>query len=142
MQRERVEPAAPVVERRARKLEAPPAPWAPLPLTEVMILLGMILVVIGFLRGADGAGPPLVAGFAFICLSGLELSLREHRAGYRSHSVLLAGAAALIGVQPFIFLVGLPVWVALLIAAVIFGPVLLLARAAFTRKTGGLGFRA
>ncbi len=129
-------------ERRARKLDAPPAPWAPLPVTEVLILLGMVLVVIGFVRGADRAGPPLVAGFAFICLAGLELSLREHRAGYRSHSVLLAGAAALIGVQPFLFLIGLPLWVAVLIAVAIFVPALLLARAAFTRKTGGLGFRA
>ena len=129
-------------DRRARKLEAPKAPWAPLPVTELLILLGMALVAVGFVRGADDAGPPLVAGFAFICLAGLELALREHRAGYRSHSTLLAGAAALVGIQPLVFAVGLPLWLALLLGLAIAVPVFLWARAAFKRRTGGLGFRA
>ena len=56
--------------------------------------------------------------------------------------MLLAGAVALIGIQPLIFAVGLPLWLALLLAVAIFVPVLLAARGAFKRRTGGLGFRA
>jgi hypothetical protein len=34
----------------------------------------------------------LITGLALGSLAGLELSIREHFAGYRSHTVLLAGA--------------------------------------------------
>ncbi|MDX6581603.1 MAG: hypothetical protein QOI10_787 [Solirubrobacterales bacterium] len=36
----------------------------------------------------------LATGLALGSLAGLELSIREHFAGYRSHTVLLAGVAA------------------------------------------------
>ena len=45
----------------------------------------------------------LVCGFALVTLASLELSLREHFSGYRSHSALLAGAAAVIVDVPLFF---------------------------------------
>ena len=35
----------------------------------------------------------MIAGLVLGSLAGLELSIREHFAGYRSHTLLLAGAA-------------------------------------------------
>ena len=46
----------------------------------------------------------LGAGLALGSLAGLELSVREHFAGYRSHTLLLAGA---VGVATLIGLVAL-----------------------------------
>jgi hypothetical protein len=43
-------------------------------------------------RGPIMVGTGLVLG----SLAGLELSVREHFAGYRSHTLLLAGAAGMI----------------------------------------------
>ncbi len=52
------------------------------------------MLVVGFFVG-DGRGAVLIAtGLALGSLAGLELSIREHFAGYRSHTTLLAGAAA------------------------------------------------
>src|SRR4051812_24043687 len=79
---------------RAKLEEAPKAPWSPFPLVELCILLGIVLIVWGFLGGGSRRGAMLGCGFALVSLSGLELSIREHFAGYRSHSALLAGAAA------------------------------------------------
>src|SRR3954471_24218044 len=98
------EPAPPVVDRapptaptrRARLDEAPKAPWSPFPLVELCILLGMVLVVWGVVGGGDRRGTLLGCGFALVCLASLELSIREHFAGFRSHTLLLAGAAAIL----------------------------------------------
>src|SRR4051812_41944202 len=78
--------AVPPPSRRARLEDAPKAPWSPFPLVELTILLGIVLMVLGFFGVADRRGPFLICGFALVLLSGLELSLREHFAGYRSHS--------------------------------------------------------
>src|SRR3954447_22582147 len=81
-------PPAPVAgpTRRARMDEAPKAPWSPFPLVELCILLGLILVVWGFAGGGDRKGALLGCGFALVSLAGLELAIREHFAGFRSHS--------------------------------------------------------
>src|SRR4051812_180801 len=87
------QPAPPVVERpppspptrRARIEEAPKAPWSPVPLVELCILLGLVLVVWGFAGGGDRRGALLGCGFALVSIAALELSIREHFSGYRSH---------------------------------------------------------
>ena len=43
------------------------------------------------LAGGSGGWPILVAGIVLCALAGLELAFREHVAGYRSHTLLLAG---------------------------------------------------
>ncbi len=129
-------------DRRARKEEAPKAPWAPLPLTELCVLGGMVLILVGFLVGGDHVGRFLVIGFSLVSLAAFELALREHLAGYRSHSALLAGCAAIVLVLPLFFLTGLPQEVLLVLGAVLFGVAVQGLRRVFARKTGGLGFRA
>jgi hypothetical protein len=76
--------------------ERPPAPWHPLPLSELLILVGAIFVVLG-VRKLDTHNPEiskggatLIAGIAAVAIGTFEVTLREHRSGYRSHTVMLA----------------------------------------------------
>src|SRR3954465_13665877 len=81
-------PGAPARRRshRARLDEAPRAPWHPVPLDELTILGGMVVLVAGAVtRGAT----LLAAGIALVGLASFDVALREHLAGYRSHSGLL-----------------------------------------------------
>jgi hypothetical protein len=71
----------------------PPAPWHPLPLSELLILLGAIGTVVGLTRlgsGASADAPLLFAGLAAVMIGTIEVTWREHRSGYRSHILLLA----------------------------------------------------
>jgi hypothetical protein len=71
--------------------ERPQAPWHPLPLSELMILVGAIGVVVAFGRGeAQTGGATLIASLAAVGLGTVEVTLREHLSGYRSHTVILA----------------------------------------------------
>ncbi len=128
--------------RRARIEEAPPAPWHPFPLVELSILAGLILVVIGF---ASDPGEPrttfLFGGLALISVASLELAVREHFSGYRSHTVLLAGAAAVA--------VAVPLWFtpipgeAILVVALGVGIAAFRAlRSVFERRAEGMSWRA
>ncbi len=52
----------------------------------------MVLLVLGFFVVKGDQGAVMVGvGVALAALAGLELSIREHFAGYRSHTLLLAG---------------------------------------------------
>lgn len=126
--------------RRARLDEMPPAPWAPVPLVELCILLGIILVVVGFL--VDGARELLASGLALITLSTLDQTLREHMAGFRSHTLLLAGVVAVVVALPLFLFSGLPQVAILVVAALVFAAAAWGMRDVFRRRTGGLGFRA
>jgi hypothetical protein len=89
-------PSAPARRRRTPALdERPPAPWGSFPLVELVVLVAIVMLVGGFvIRG--GRGPVLiVVGLVLGALAGLELSIREHFAGYRSHTLVLSGAAGL-----------------------------------------------
>jgi len=73
--------------------ERPRAPWHPLPLSELLILVGAIGTVIGLRRlnhGISHGGPALFAGIAAVLIGTVEVTLREHLSGYRSHTLLLA----------------------------------------------------
>jgi hypothetical protein len=122
--------------------EAPKAPWSPFPLVELCILLGIVLVVWGFVGGGDRRGVLLGCGFALVSIAGLELSIREHFAGFRSHSTLLAGAAAVLANVPLFFLTDLPQEVLLGVGLVVFAAAFAGLRRAFRRRTGGMAFRA
>jgi hypothetical protein len=128
--------------RRARLEEAPKAPWSPFPLVELCILIGIVLLVLGFATGGQRGRVELAGGFTLMLLSVCELALREHFAGYRSHSTLLAGVGA-VGVSAILFFAtSLPQVVLLVIGVSVFGVLARALRAAFMRRTGGLGFRA
>src|SRR3954470_23036418 len=123
---EAVVPAKPTVRaarRRAASLdERPPAPWGNVPLVELVVLVGIVLLVAGFIVGGSQGTVMIAAGAVLCSIAGLELAIREHFGGYRSHTFLLAGAA---GVAILIALaLGLPsLWlpIALAIALAVFG---------------------
>src|SRR3954454_18276673 len=144
---ERREPAAPsaartpppVPSRRARLDEAPKAPWSPFPLVELCILGGLVLLVIGFV----GARALFVfCGVALVGVASLELAIREHFAGYRSHSSLLAMASAISTMALLGIGIGVTRIAAVIAGIAVFAAALLALRAAFRKKTGGVSFRA
>ncbi len=63
----------------------PDAIWAPFPLTELGMGVGLVLFVLGF----ASAPALLLAGVGVLVVVVAELCLREHFAGFRSHSILL-----------------------------------------------------
>jgi hypothetical protein len=127
---------------KSRLEEAPKAPWSPFPLVELCVLAALGLIVAGLLTHGSRRGALLACGIALACLAGLELSIREHFAGYRSHSALLAGAAAVAVAVPLYFLTGLPQVVLLAVGVLVYSAGFLALRRAFQAKTGGIGFRA
>ena len=64
-----------------------------MPVSELLILVGAIATAIGASKLSHhdtGGAATLVAGIAAVLIGTLEFSLREHRSGYRSHTILLA----------------------------------------------------
>jgi hypothetical protein len=133
--------AAARVARRARMEDAPKAPWSPFPLTELVILLALILLALGFFSSGDRRGVLIGVGLVLASLAGGELALREHFAGYRSHTTLLAGLAGFL-VGAVAVAIGVPKLAVLIIAVVVAVACFPLLRRAFMRRSGGLGFRA
>jgi hypothetical protein len=132
---------APAVRRPAGS-ERPPAPWGSFPLSELVILLGIVVMVWGFLSGADRGEERVAGGLLLASLGGGELALREHLGGYRSHSALLAGVAAFALDTAVALAFGpVKVWLLLLIGAAVFGAVFYAMRELCKRRSGGLGFR-
>src|SRR6478752_3479018 len=87
--------AAAAAPRRRATREAPPAPWGSFPLTELVVLLALVFGVVGFIRFDTRSGKVMVvAAMVLGSLGGLEVSIREHFAGYRSHTTLLAASCA------------------------------------------------
>jgi len=140
-----VEPArAPIaqpVSRRARMADAPKAPWSPFPLTELVILLALVMLTVGFVSDGDRRGVLVGIGLVLASLGGGELALREHFAGYRSHTTLLAGLGG-FAVGAAALAAGAPKGAVLLVAVVAAVAAFPLLRRAFMRRSGGLGFRA
>lgn len=64
----------------------PDAIWAPFPLTELGIAIGLAIFAAGF---ATAAPALLASAVLMLAVVVGELCLREHFAGYRSHSLLL-----------------------------------------------------
>src|ERR671914_352048 len=122
--------------------ERPPAPWGNFPLSELVILLGIVLMTWAlFCWDADG-NLRFAAGLALASLGGAELSLREHLAGYRSHSSVLAGVTAFLVVTVLALGPGPNrLWLLVLIGLAVFGVAFYGLRELFKRRSGGLGFR-
>jgi hypothetical protein len=74
--------------------ERPQAPWHPLPLSELLILIGAIGTIVGAVRlsasQTSGARATLLAGLAAVAIGTVEVTVREHISGYRSHTIMLA----------------------------------------------------
>jgi len=99
------------------------APWHPFPLVELSVLIGIVCIVLGVFRRDDTGGRVLLAlGVSLGALGGLDTSLREHFAGYRSHSLVLAAfpavaTAVTIGLAKVPLYVTVPVMLAVFLAA-------------------------
>jgi uncharacterized membrane protein len=118
--------------------ERPPAPWGNFPLAELVILAGIVSLVVGFLGGNETL---IGVGVALAGLGGLEVAVREHFAGYRSHTTLLAGFPAVAVAVALFYLGDQIIAVCLGAGAVVFAVAFYLARRAFQRASGGLSFR-
>jgi hypothetical protein len=73
--------------------QRPPAPWHPLPLSELLILVGGVTFVIALIRlrhGVSAGGPLLLISIMAVALGTIEVAWREHSSGFRSHTLLLA----------------------------------------------------
>ncbi len=121
--------------------EAPKPPWAPFPLVEVLIVTGLVFVVVGLVMGQQGR-TVLGFGIAVICVASLEVAIREHVTGFRSHSMLLALIPTAIAVAVSWFAAELTVLVRLGITVAVFLISFLALREVFRRRSGGLSFRA
>jgi hypothetical protein len=128
------------VRRRARD-DRPPAPWGDFPLSEIVVFVGIVLLIAGFFVSPPQGFVMIGVGAGLASLAGLELAVREHFAGYRSHNMLLAGG------------IGVPVFGALLLATTLptpvciaggllaFGGAAWLFASAFRRRSGGALYR-
>jgi uncharacterized integral membrane protein len=134
---ERRQPAKPAP-RVATPDDRPPAPWGSVPLAELVIFAGIVSLIVGIV----GQHPTAIGlGVALAGLGGLEVAVREHFAGYRSHTTLLAGTVFVFTVGGLFYLANQILAVALAAGAVAFAIAFFLARRVFQRASGGLGFR-
>lgn len=135
-------PVAPARATPARRVSAPddrpPAPWGKLPLAELSILAGIICLLVGFLSSTTTL---IGVGVVLGAFGGLEVAIREHFAGYRSHSTLLAGGVFVLVVGVLFYAVKLVLAYALPIGGACFLVAFFLARRAFQRASGGMSFR-
>ncbi|MBK5110231.1 MAG: hypothetical protein JJE10_02560 [Thermoleophilia bacterium] len=118
--------------------ERPPAPWGPFPLMELAVLAGLILIVLGAITGNT---TQIAVGLILGSLGGLELAVREHFAGYRSHTTLLAGVAFVLSTGAAYFVGELVLWVCLVVGATVAVVAFWWLRRAFVRASGGLSYR-
>jgi len=127
---------------RAPAAERPPAPWGSFPLSELVILIGLVVIFWGFFSGGGSGEERIAGGLVLASLGGGELALREHLAGFRSHSTLLAGVAAFAVVTALALGLGpVKVWVLLVLGVTVFAATFYAMRELFKRRSGGLGFR-
>ena len=125
-------------------MERPLPLWGALPLTELAVFLAIVGAIVGWLVGGRTGTVVVIGAFALGSLAGLELAVREHFSGYRSHTSLLAGLIALV-VMVVLF-VAVPTGTfgplyRLAIVAAVFAAVFPFFRRAFKRRSGGAGFR-
>jgi uncharacterized integral membrane protein len=118
--------------------ERPPAPWGSFPLAELAILGGLVMLAIGLVGGSPTS---LAVGFTLGALGGLEVSVREHFAGYRSHTTLLAGTVFVVLVGGLLYFAGLAPAISVGLGVVAFVAAFLALRRIFQRASGGLSFR-
>ena len=113
--RRRARAAAMNLAEQAPLGERPQAPWHPLPLSEILIFVGLVAGVIGATRSESGL-PIIGAGVLAILLGTLDFTAREHLSGYRPHTTMLAAVptalvfAALVVVMRAVH-VPSPLWV-------------------------------
>ncbi len=118
--------------------DRPPAPWGSFPLQEITVFAGIVILIAGLVQ----SNPKLiVVGVGLGCLGGLELTLREHLAGFKSHSALLAGVVFVLLTGGLYYYAGLILLICLVIGAAAFTGTFFWMRAIFRRASGGLSYK-
>lgn len=98
----------------------------------------MVLIVIGLIN----ANPvQLVIGVGLGLLGGLELSIREHFTGFRSHTTLLAGFVFVVAVGVTFYAAEWVLWKCLLLGVLLAVPSFWLLRKRFEKASGGLTYK-
>jgi uncharacterized integral membrane protein len=126
-------------DKRSAAEERPPAPWGSFPLAELTVLAGIVALVVGVVSKSPTA---IGVGVVLASLGGLEVSAREHFAGYRSHTTLLAGAVFVLVTGALFYLAGLILAICLAAGAITFAASFYALRRAFQKASGGLSFKA
>jgi hypothetical protein len=67
-----------------------------LPISEVLILVGAIVTVIGERRGLSHSNPTLFAGLVAAGIGVGEFTWREHKGGFRSHTWMLTTLSLMV----------------------------------------------
>ena len=129
--------------RRPRPDDRPRAPWGSFPLVELVVLVAIVMLVGGLIVSGTRGTVMVGTGLALGGLAGLELSVREHFAGYRSHTLLLSAATAVAVLALLFFLApaGVPPLLRIAVAAAIFALAAWRLTATFRRRSGGFAFR-
>jgi hypothetical protein len=103
------------------------------------VLAGIVCLVIGVVSKNP---TPIGVGVVLAGLGGLEVSAREHFAGYRSHTTLLAGTVFVIVTGTLFYLAGQILAIALGVGLACFAASFYALRRAFQKASGGLSFKA
>jgi hypothetical protein len=126
--------------RRSRRDDAPTPPWGGFPLIELCALSAIVLGIWGLLQGGRGGAVLLFAAMLLGSVAGLEVAIREHLGGYRSHTLVLAGVLGVVTLTGLAFAgagrVAMLGGAAAVLLAGIAGFRLL-----FKRRSGGVGMR-
>ncbi|HMJ02537.1 MAG TPA: hypothetical protein VK506_06325 [Conexibacter sp.] len=130
--------AAPV--SRSRRDDAPLPPWGAFPLVELAALAAIVCGVVGLVTGGRLGGVLLTVAMLLGSVAGLEVAIREHLAGYRSHTLILSGVLTVVTLTLLAFTgtnrtVLIPVVLFVLVTAI------LAFRQLFKHRSGGLGMR-
>src|SRR5882724_11263933 len=74
--------------RSGARDDRPPAPWGAFPLTEIVVFLAIVCLIAAFFFHGERSRTLLAGGAALGSLGGLELVIREHFGGFKSHSTM------------------------------------------------------
>jgi hypothetical protein len=137
----RARPQSPPAPRRRGGRPAiedrPKPPWHPFPLVELCVLIGIVLLIVGlFDLDSDRGKLLVVSGMVLGSLGGLDTALREHLAGYRSHTTVISALPG-VATAAALYFAGAP-WPAVVVgAAVVFAAAFWALRRTYMRRARG-----
>lgn len=124
----------------SRREQAPEPPWGRFPLVELCVLSAIGLGVAGLIVGGSAGNVLLVGAVLLGSVAGLEVALREHLGGYRSHTVVLSATLAVATMAGMFFArVSRSTMVPIAIAVFVFAFFGL--RGLFKKRSGGFGIK-